>query len=311
MITKLGKISFVVPFWIAGLLGVALVLSSLSFAAWVGDLGEAGRVTVIGKGQAGVGLKVPSREPNGSSGKAKYTLTYSGEYLALSGGGEDYIDPNASDNHSKTFALALHFLRERSLHRLSMGAFQLSPLWQELYDIPHEYRLVYGHSDKAIVYELIHLNGLQFSLAAVERARKEQEPMIQKHPGGVAKLAWQWPGQESSRFGAGWELGTDGKYEGLSILFQNQGFKNQVFSGEWIRKKGLENTFLLSNILSSDSGFESKAILAITNKNLWQISLERWTRLWKNIGWSLTVDLKREPGEGNKIGTAVGIEGKL
>ncbi|MEI8026201.1 MAG: hypothetical protein WCI18_07615 [Pseudomonadota bacterium] len=305
------KISCFLANWFVGALGVCLFYSSLCFADWIQDFGDSGRLTAAGEGQVDLGLKIPSREPKGTSGKAKYNLTYSSDYWALSGGGEDYIEPNAADNHSKTFAFSLHLLRERSLHRLSFGAFQLSPLWQELYDIPHEYRLVYGHSDKAIVYELIHLNGVQLSLAAVQRADKEQELMIQKRPGAVTKLAWQWPGQESSRFGAGWELGTDGKYEGLSILFQNQGFKNQVFSGEWIRKKRLANSFLLSNILSSDSGFESKAILAITNKSLWQISLERWTRLWNNLGWSLIFDLKRAPGEGSKIGTAFGIEGKL
>lgn len=307
----LRKISVSVSLWFVSLLGASLFLSSLCFADWIGDFGEAGRVKVASRGQADLGLKIPSREPNGSSGKAKYNLTYRSDYWALSGGGEDYIEPNAADNHSKTFAFSLHLLRERSLHRLSFGIFQLSPLWQELYDAPHEYRLVYGHSDKGIVYELVQLNGVQLSLAAVQRAEKEQEQMIHKRPGAAAKLAWQWPGQESSRFGAGWELGADGKYEGLSILFQNQGFKNQVFSGEWIRKKGLANSFLLSNILSSDSGFESKAILAIANKNLWQISLERWTRLWNSVGWSLILDLKRAPGEGSKIGTAVGIEGRL
>ncbi len=274
-------------------------------------MGDSGKLNIAGEGGADLGLKVPSREPNGSSGKAKYSVVYSGAYLSLSAGGEDYLEPNDADSHSRTYAFSLHLSRERSLQRLSFGAFQLSPLWQSLYDLPHEYRLVYGHSERALVYELIHLNGVQLSLAAVEKLPKDEEQTDHRRLGTLAKLAWQWPGQESSRFGAGWELGPDGKYEGLSILFQNQGFKNQVFSGEWIRKKSLANSFLLSNILTSGSGFESKVVLGITNKNLWQISLERWTRVWNSVGWSLILDLKRAPGKGSNIGTALGIEGKL
>ena len=296
------------------LIGLPLVCSSFGpqgFSEWVGELGEVGTLHAAGEGQVDFGVKIPSREPNGSKIKAKYGLTYSGAYLALSGGGEDYLQADTLDSHLRTYSLALHFLKDRSLQRLSLGTFDLSPLWHRPYDIPSDYRMLYSRSDKGIVYELIYLSGVQLSLAAAQRPDRSGRIPVDHKLGTVAKLAWQWPGQESSRFGSGWELGPDGNYEGLSLLFQNQGFNNQVFSVEWIRKKSLPDLFLLSNILSSNAQFDSKVVLAATSKNLWQISLERWTRLWIRLGWSLGMDLKRTPEDGVHVGAAAGIGGKL
>jgi hypothetical protein len=288
-----------------------LLFTTAGRSEWVSTWDGGGSFRASAEGQVELGIKVPSRQPNGSRGKGRYSLGLGNDYGAFWASGEDYLESNAAEIHYRSYGVALHVSDERSLHRLSVGVLQLSPLWHSLYDLPHSYRLSYGKLRKALLYELVYLHGVQLALAAFEEGSIKPQVKQESGRGGVAKLAWQWPGQESSRFGAGWELDSKGKYQGLSVIFQNRGFKNQVFSGEWLRKKDLSSTYILSNILVSTTGFDSKVLLAISNRDLWQISLERWTRLWKDLGWSLTLDLKRRPEEETNVGLGLGIGGKL
>jgi hypothetical protein len=205
--------------------------------------------------------------------------------------------------------VGLHHLGTRSFQRVSIGRFQISCPWHLLYDLPNDYRLEYVESNIAAIYEFISLDGLQAVIAAYRW--NEIENSHQSRLGAIAKVAWQWPGQEASRVGASYKVSPEGKYEGLSGTFQNKGFKGQTISAEIIRQRKLTDIFILSQTVSSLSGFDSKVILSIARDRTWQLTFERWSPVWKGLGWNLKLEArKRNPGG---IGGAIigGLGGKI
>ena len=294
-----------------------LFFSALALATPVGpkalatqaiDVSESGTARIEAEGLTEGAIRIGSR-PSNRSAKARYSANLSNRLFFLTAGGEDYEEAEIVDSHFLTLGVGFHQLGTRSFQRVSIGRFQISCPWHLLYDLPNDYRLEYVESNLAAIYEFISLDGLQTMIAAYRG--NEIENRHQKRLGAIAKVAWQWPGQEASRVGASYKISPEGKYEGLSGTFQNKGFKGQTISAEIIRQRKLADIFILSQTVSSLAGFDSKVILSFARDRTWQLSFERWSPVWKGLGWNLKLEArKRNPGG---IGGAIigGLGGKI
>jgi hypothetical protein len=278
-------------------------LASQSF-----EIGKATTARVEAEGLAEGVLRLGGRPTNRSS-KARYSAVLSGSRIFATAGGEDYTDGEVPGSHLRSYGVGMNHLNRRTLHRLSMGKFQLSSPWHLLYDLPNSYRYTYVKSNEAAVYEFVRLDGPQ---AMVAGYREDEIELNGKRSfGGMVKFAWQWPGQEASRVGTSYKFSSKGEYEGLSGIFQNRGFKGQVVSAEFIRQKNLSDIFILSQVVSSLSGFDSKVFFNFSKDRTWQLSFERWSPVWNGLGWNLKLELRKRNPEGFGGALIGGLGGKI
>lgn len=278
-------------------------LASQSF-----EIGKAATARVEAEGLAEGVLRLGGRPTNRSS-KARYSAVLSGQKVFATAGGEDYTDGEVSNSHLRSFGIGINHLNGRTLHRLSIGKFELSCPWHLLYDLPNNYRYTYVKSNEAALYEFVRLDGPQVMVAGY---REDEVGSDGKRLfGGLAKLAWQWPGQEASRVGTSYKFSPKGEYEGLSGIFQNKGFKGQVVSAEFIRQKNLSDIFILSQVVSSLSGFDSKVFFSFSKDRTWQLSFERWSPVWNGLGWNLKLELRKRNPDGFGGALIGGLGGKI
>lgn len=278
-------------------------LASQSF-----EIGKAATARVEAEGLAEGVLRLGGRPTNRSS-KARYSAVLSGRKVFATAGGEDYTDGEVPNSHLRSFGIGINHLNERTLHRLSIGKFQLSSPWHPLYDLPNNYRYTYVKSNETALYEFVRLDGPQAMVAAYREDEVDSEG--KRVFGGLAKLAWQWPGQEASRVGTSYKFSPNAEYEGLSGIFQNRGFKGQVVSAEFIRQKNLSDIFILSQVVSSLSGFDSKVIFSFSKDRTWQLSFERWSPVWNGLGWNLKLELRKRSPDGFGGALIGGLGGKI
>lgn len=258
------------------------------------------------------GFSVPDRAPAAVRGQSSWLASLSSPDWFVSGEGQFYGQEHTKSFAKNGFSIGLQTLRPQSIHRLSIGQSFRTTIWHELKDIPQAEREIHGVESAILCYEYLRVKGIQLNFGL---SRQPDWIALKSRPferaGIFNRTAWQWPGQENSRFGFGVERDQALSHRSLSVLFENQGFNGQTLSTEYVRRKNATGLLIISLKPPENQAAATQAVLTIHKNKTWQFELDRQHTAWKYVISHMKLEFKRELNEGFKTTLIAGIGGKI